>query len=91
MIRRKARGPKGLETGIRDLQAGLKGEGIKQAALIDNLDYPVQKGWVHKEIESRPFETPKGFTTQNEKITYKISDVGIDKLEGASTYQRQSS
>lgn len=33
--------------------------------------------------------TPSGMTQQSEVRTYKISDVGIDKLEGASAYRRK--
>ncbi len=88
-LRGKARGPKSLEVGIRELQAGLKKDKIKQSDLISNLDYLVQKGWVRRTVETRPYTTPQGFTRQNEKVTYKISDVGIDRLEGASSYRRE--
>lgn len=88
-LRERARGPKSLEVGVKELQAALKDSGIKQAEIIANLDYLVQKGWVNRVVVTRPFKTPKGFTTQNEKVTYKLSDVGVDRLEGASAFRRE--
>lgn len=83
----KARGPQGVAEGIRDLQAAMKKEGIKQTEVNSNLDYLLQKGWVSVVEERKTFTTRGG--TQQESVSrkYKISDVGIDRLEGASTYE----
>jgi len=51
------------------------------------LDYLVQKGWVRQVIQHRTFTTPKGTTRSSEQKKYKISDIGIDKLEGASVFE----
>lgn len=86
-IHQRARGPKGVAIGIRDLQSEMKKQGIKQNAVIANLDYLLQKGWVAKIEERRTFTTPGGTTQESVSTKYKISDVGIDRLEVASTYQ----
>lgn len=90
-VHRRARGPKGVASGIRDLHSVLKNEGIKQADLIANLDYLVQKGWAREIVEQRTFRTKGGTTQVSERRAYKISDIGIDKLEGASVYRREES
>jgi patatin-like phospholipase/acyl hydrolase len=64
-------------------------DGYKQAEVASNLDYLVQKEWVRKEVEDRAYQSAVGKATyHSEKVTYKISDIGIDHLTGASTYQR---
>lgn len=86
-VHRRARGPRGVGIGIRDLQTALRAQGVKQADLVANLDYLVQKGWVRETVEQRTFRTKGGTTQVSERRTYKISDIGIDKLEGASFYR----
>lgn len=84
-----ARGPKGVGTKIRELQSAMKKQGVSQANVNSNLDYLVQKGWIREVVTPRSYTTPGGMTKQSEVRTYKISDVGIDKLEEASSYLRQ--
>ena len=90
-VHRTARGVSSLSKGIRDIQSEMKTHGMKQADVNSNLDYLVQKGWVERVVDERSFTTPRGTTQQSERVTYKISDVGIDRLEAASTYRRQDS
>ncbi len=86
---RKAKSPKSAAAMIRDVQKAMRDEhGFKQQEVASNLDYLIQKGWVREVIENRTFTTARGTTQQAERRTYKISDVGIDRLEAASTYQR---
>lgn len=80
-----AKGIKNISIGIRELHQLVKGK-IKVQELNSNLDYLVQKGWVKKEVTRSQFITRGGFNKTSEKISYKISDIGIDKLEGASLY-----
>jgi hypothetical protein len=88
-VHRKAKSPRSAGQGIKELQSALKGSvGYKQQEVSSNLDYLVQKKWVRQEIESRSFTTQRGTTQMAEKVTYKISDVGIDHLQGASMYER---
>jgi len=84
-----ARGPKGVGTKIRDLHRAMKAKGISQKQVNSNLDYLVQKGWVREVVTSRSYTTPQGMTQQSEIRIYKISDIGIDKLEAASIYRRE--
>jgi hypothetical protein len=90
-LRGKARGMKSIEEGLKEIQRGLKDKGIKQADLVANLDYLVQKDWVKEVRHERSFTTPRGTVRQSEQVKYKISDIGIDLLEGASAYHREES
>lgn len=83
---KNSRGIKNISVGIRELQSLLKEYNFKGAEINSNLDYLVQKGWVREVKITSQFNTNSGFQKTNEKITYKISDIGIDKLEGASLY-----
>lgn len=87
----KAKGPKGVAIGIRDLHNAMKNQGVRQADVVSNLDYLVQKGWVKQEVERRAFTTKRGNVQYAESKKYKISDIGIDKLEGGSIYHREES
>ena len=89
-VHQRARGPKAVAIGIRKIQQAMKPAGIKQAEVNSNLDYLVQKDWVRKVVEERSYRTAGGTLRSSEKIEYKISHVGIDRLEGASTYERRT-
>lgn len=84
----KARGPQSVAVGIREIQAEMKKEKMKQGEVNSNLDYLLQKGWVALVEERKTYTTPRGTSQESIARKYKISDVGIDRLEGASTYQR---
>ena len=87
-VHKAARGAKSVAIGIRELQKAMREKhGHKQNQVASNLDYLLQKGWVAEVVESRSFTTPRGTTQSSEKHSYKISDVGIDRLEKASAYQ----
>jgi len=88
-IHENARGPKTVAIGIRDIQRAMKAVGIVQKQVNSNLDYLLQKGWVAKVEERKTFTTKGGTTQESVSTMYKISDVGIDSLEGASAYQRK--
>ncbi len=88
-VHRNAKGPSGVAIGIRDLYDAMKGQGAKQADVVSNLDYLLQKGWVKKEVERHTFTTKRGTMQHGESKKYKISDIGIDKLEGGSVYRRE--
>lgn len=88
-VHRKARGPRSTGKKFRELHKGLQAVGsYKQQEVASNLDYLVQKGWVRENVTKRSFTTPAGTTQDSEQRSYKISDVGIDKLETASVYDR---
>lgn len=87
-VHKKARSPRSAALLVSELTKALKPLGHKQQDVASNLDYLVQKGWVRQVIEERKFTTARGTTQSAERVTYKISDTGIDRLEAASTYQR---
>jgi hypothetical protein len=90
-LHRKARGISGVGTGIRDLWSAMKKLGYNQADVNSNLDYLLQKGWAREVIHKRTFNTPRGTAQETETKTYKISDIGIDRLEGASAFHKVES
>jgi len=88
-LHQKARSLKSAATNISNLKRAMKQEGIVQQAVIANLDYLMQKGWVKQDIEQRTITTKSGISVPSPSIRYIITDVGIDKIEGESTFQRQ--
>ena len=91
-VHQSARGPKGVGLGVREIQAELRQSGgYKQSEIVANLDYLVQKEWVRLDITERKFQAPGGTLQSSEKRTYKISHLGIDRLERASIYRRKVS
>jgi hypothetical protein len=88
-VHKKAKGPASAAIGIRDLQSALrKSHGYKQQQVGSNLDYLVQKEWVTEVVRERSFRTKGGTTQSAQQVKYKISHLGIDKLQKASLYQR---
>jgi len=86
-----ARGRGSVAVGIRQIQGALRQEGIKQKQVNSNLDYLVQKDWIAEVIEQRTYPTPQGTIRQSPSIKYKISALGIDRLEAASVYRGEES
>jgi hypothetical protein len=86
----KARSLKGAGVKISELKTAMKkAAGMSQQDVITNLDYLIQKGWVTEEREEKVFKTAKGVSVPSVSKRYKITDVGIDKIEGESAYQRE--
>lgn len=91
-VHKSARSPKSAAKGIREIQSALKkSHGLKQQEVGSNLDYLCQKKWVAIVTEDRTFQTTKGTTQSAERTTYKISDIGIDRLEHASLFRNTGS
>lgn len=86
---KNARGLSSLSCKPRDLQGAMKDRGIKRSECNSNLDYLVQKGWVVKEVTPRTYVTPGGVRQTNDQISYKISDIGIDRIEKESIFKRE--
>lgn len=88
---RKARGALAVEIGFRDLHRKMKERhGLSQQEVASNLDYLVQKEWVRRVETPRAYTTPYGTTQSSERVTFKISDIGIDLIEGDSEFNRTS-
>lgn len=87
-IHTKARSPRSTAILVRDLAAALKPQGFRQQQVASNLDYLVQKRWVTEVVDQRSFSTARGTLQSAARRTYKISDIGIDRLESASTFSK---
>ncbi len=87
----KARGPKGVAVKVSHIQKELRKSDFKQSQTNSNLDYLIQKGWVVEVITRTTFTTKGGATRHQNTSTYKISDIGIDRLEEGSIYRRPES
>jgi hypothetical protein len=87
-VHKDAKSPSKAAIGIRDLHKALKSShGYKQQEVGSNLDYLVQKHWVTEVKIPRSYTTPRGTTQNSEQLKYKISDIGLDKLQKASLFQ----
>ena len=64
--------------------------GYKLAQVSSNLDYLVQENFVVEQHKARNYHAPSGAEYSSEEITYKISSVGINRLERASLYKAPS-
>lgn len=88
-VHRAAKGPKKVAVGILDLRRAMKAQhGFAQNEVVSNLDYLVQKEWVTEVVEQRSYRAPGGTMQAAPKVTYKISHLGIDRMQKASLYQR---
>lgn len=88
---RNARGVRAQELKVSDIQRALKElHGMAGKDVAASLDYLVQKGWVREIVRERTFTTNRGATVPQEKVSYKISDTGIDHVEGESRFKKQS-
>jgi hypothetical protein len=90
-VHKKAKSPRSAGLLISELQKAMReGPGYKQHEVGGNLDYLVQKGWVREDIEPRTFTTARGTMQAAPRVTYKVSDVGLDLLDGgASMFRRE--
>jgi hypothetical protein len=87
-IHSKSRSPKTASAKISEINQGMKTTyGYKQNQVSCNLDYLVQEKYVVENREPRSFRTRAGTVQNSEQITYKISSVGINRLEKASLYK----
>jgi hypothetical protein len=79
------------QVGIKELQQRMKAEfGLSQPQVSANLDYLIEQNFVRRIVTPRPFTTKTGTTQSSEKVTYKISKNGIDRLEGDSEFKSTS-
>ena len=85
-IHEKARGIKSTSIGMRELKHALKNQGFKEPEIVSNLDYLIQTKWVIREVEEYPLRKG-GVSLIARKITYKISEKGINHFQGVSKFQ----
>src|SRR5579872_5901754 len=90
-LHRSSRSMDGQQIGIQDLQRRMKHDfGFSQPEVASNLDYLLEQEFVRKIVTPRTFTTRSGTTQSSEKVTYKISKNGIDRLEGDSEFRLHS-
>jgi len=87
-VHKNTRSLKTARKSISELKQQLKKHGLSEREIVHNLDFLIQSDWVRVEKEITEFRTPKGFVRKQEKDYFKISDIGINYLEGISKFQR---
>lgn len=86
-IHQKARGIKSTAVAISKIKTALKQKGLNEREIVSNLDYLIQTEWVLEERENYPIISG-GRQITAQRVTYKISDKGIDHFEGSSKFQK---
>ena len=86
-IHQKARGVKSTACTISKIKNALKQKGLKERQIVSSLDYLIQTEWVLEKRETYPI-TSGGTQITAQRVSYKISDKGIDHFEGISKFQR---
>ena len=85
------RGRRGSQVGIRDVKRELKEQhGLAQQQVMANLSYLIDSGWVERIEEQRTFQTRRGTRQPSTSVRYKITNTGIDLIEGESSAFRRA-
>ena len=85
------RGQRGSQVGIRDVKRELKAlHGLTQPQVMANLTYLIDSGWVERIEEQRTFQTRRGTRQPSTSVWYKITNTGIDLIEGESSAFRRA-
>ncbi len=81
----KAKSVSAARSSISRVKTDLKSKGLKSTEIIPNLMYLVKMGWIDEDTET--YNIPRiGVTAK--KVTYGISGLGVDRFEGASSFQK---
>ena len=83
----KARGIRSTSVAISKIKTALKQKGLNEKQIVGNLDYLIQTEWILPERETYPIISG-GRQITAQRVTYKISDKGIDHFAGASKFQK---
>lgn len=82
-----ARGKKGSAVRISDVKREVKAEhGLTQQEVQSNLTYLMSQGWVEEDAVEKSFTAPGGTVIPSTISYYKITAVGIDKIEGEGEF-----
>ncbi len=82
-----ARGKKGAAVKISDIKKELKAtHDLKQQEVQSNLTYLISQGWVEEEKVEKTFAARGGTIMPAATSFYKITAVGIDKIEGPGEF-----
>lgn len=80
-------GKRGSAVRISGIRSDLKeSHGLKQQAVISNLNYLLDNGWV-KEIPVEKTVKTKGGTIPQVTTWYQITAKGVDRIEGGSQFE----
>lgn len=82
-----SRGKKGSAVKISDVKKELKtANGLTQQEVQSNLTYLISQGWVEEDTVEKSFTAPGGTLIPSSTSFYKITAVGIDKIEGPGEF-----
>jgi hypothetical protein len=82
-----ARGKKGYAVKITDVRKELKAShSLSQQEVMSNLNYLLSQGWVEEDKVEKSVSLPSGTVIPNTTSYYKITAVGIDKIEGPGEF-----
>ena len=85
------RGKRGSQVRISDVKRELKQQHcLTQQQVMANLTYLIDSGWVERIEEQRSFETRRGTRQPSSSVWYKITNTGIDLIEGGSSAFRRA-
>lgn len=85
-----ARGKKGSAVKISDVKKELKvSDGLSQTEVQSNLTYLISQGWIEEDRVEKSFTTPRGAAVPASTSFYRITAVGIDKIEGEGEFTMQ--
>ena len=82
---KKSRSVKKQAASISEIKKALKPKGYKEQDITGAISFLIDRGWI-KEIREKTKFFIKNRLTEREKITYRISDVGITHFEGSSKF-----
>jgi hypothetical protein len=82
-----ARGKRGFAIRISDIRKELKAShNLKQKDVVANLNYLMSQGWIEEEQIQKSVPLPSGTIIPQATSYYKITAVGIDKIEGPGEF-----
>ena len=82
-----ARGKKGYAIKIGDIRKELKARhDLSQQEVMSNLNYLLSQGWVEEDKVEKTVPLPSGTVIPQSTSFYKITAVGIDKIEGPGEF-----
>jgi len=82
-----ARGKKGSAVKISDVKKELKAShGLTQQEVQSNLTYLISQGWVEEDTIEKSFTAPGGTVIPSSTNYYRITAVGIDKIDGPGEF-----
>lgn len=82
----KARSRKSQTASVGETKKALKSKGYRENDIMQALTFLIDRGWVTEEKETRQI-TLKWGPKIVEKIRYRITDRGVERFEGQSSFE----